>query len=69
MNAIKTLYDSLPETIIIPKEFVNHKAEIIIILEDDENASEEKNIVSYFGCLPDFPERCCPDNYETRESL
>lgn len=69
MNAIKTVYNSLPENISIPKEFIHRKAEIIIILEDDINDNQSSTLASFYGCLPDFPARFEQGNFEKRELL
>lgn len=34
-NAIKTTYESLPETIIVPHEFASKRAEVIILVENE----------------------------------
>jgi hypothetical protein len=68
MNAIKTSYESLPEMIPVPKEFIHHKGEIIIILEDDVKDTKKTSIADYFGCIPDFPERSFQGNYEDWET-
>jgi len=68
MNAIKTLYDDLPETIQIPPDFVHKKAEIIIFI-DEEPEQSNKRLIDFFGICPDFPERFPQGNFETRESL
>jgi len=58
MEAIKNTFDDLPEQVIIdiPKDLVHRKAEVIIITEE-EAVSQKKSILSFFGSIPDFPER------------
>ena len=69
MKAIKTIYDDLPETITIPKEFVHKKAEIIIIIEDSVKKYTKNKLVDFFGTIPDFPDRQLQGDYEERDSL
>ncbi|MCI0512721.1 hypothetical protein L0128_05875 [candidate division KSB1 bacterium] len=69
MNATKTVYQALPETILIPKEFVHRKGEIIILIEDDIQLPKPKFLKDFFGILPDFPERADQGEYESREIL
>jgi len=70
MEAIKQTFDDLPEQVIIdiPQNLVHRKAEVIIITEDlvSEN---KKSIASFFGLIPDFPERGSQGEFENRESL
>jgi hypothetical protein len=69
MKAIKTIYNDLPETITIPKEFVHKKAEIIIIIEDNIKRNNKSKLVDFFGTIPDFPDRQVQGDYEERECL
>ena len=55
MNAIKKYYEKLPESIVIPKEYANKKAEIIIIF--DEEKENKNSLLEFYGSIPDFPER------------
>ena len=66
MNAIKTHYDDLPETIKIPDEFVHKKGEIIIIIDEDIQNKKKKKLSDFFGSIPDFPERFSQGEYEDR---
>jgi hypothetical protein len=68
MNAIRTIYEDLPELVKMPKDFVHRKAEIIIILEDKVRG-KKKSLSEFFGIIPDFPERFNQGGYEERESL
>jgi hypothetical protein len=68
MNAIRTIYEDLPELVKMPKDFVHRKAEIIIILEDKVRV-KRKSLSEFFGIIPDFPERFSQGGYEERESL
>ncbi len=67
-DAIKTSYEALPETISIPQEYVNRRAEVIILLEN-EVPTETRQMSEFFGAIPDFPEREDQGSYEERASL
>jgi hypothetical protein len=55
-DAIKTSYEALPETIAVPREYVNRRAEVIILLEN-EVPGQSRFMSEFFGSIPDFPER------------
>jgi hypothetical protein len=55
-DAIKTSYEALPETISVPREYVNRRAEVIILLEN-EVPGQTRSMSEFFGSIPDFPER------------
>ena len=67
-NAIKTEYESLPETISIPRKYVNRRAEVIILVED-EAAPAARELKEFYGVLPDFPDRGDQDVFEVRDEL
>jgi hypothetical protein len=69
MNATKTIYQALPETILIPKEFVHRSGEIIILIDEELSSPKSKLLKDFFGILPDFPERSQQGEYEPREIL
>ena len=69
MNAVKQLYNDIPETITIPKEFIHQKGEIIIIIDEPSQSKSNKSLKEYFGSIPDFPERSPQGEYEERENL
>jgi hypothetical protein len=69
MNAVKKIYQNTPETIKVPKEFINKKTEIIFIIEDEENKIDEKTLSDFYGSIPDFPERDSQGEFEKREEL
>ncbi len=69
MNATTTIFDNIPETITIPKEFVHKKGEIIIIVNENISDVPKKSIKNFFGILPDFPERFSQGNFENRDFL
>ena len=67
-NAIKTTYDSLPERITVPRQYVHKRAEVIILLEDDV-AEPLPSLRDFFGSLPDFPDRGPQGAFEVRDEL
>ncbi|MCI0513079.1 hypothetical protein L0128_07710 [candidate division KSB1 bacterium] len=69
MDATKTIYQSLPETFLIPKAFVHKKGEIIILIDDESTSPKPRFLKEFFGILPDFPERSHQGEYEPRELL
>ena len=69
MNAIKKIYNELPETIDVPEEFIHKKGEIIFIMEDDLQPVKNKTLKDFYGAIPDFPERNSQGDYEKREEL
>ena len=69
MNAIKKIYNELPETINVPEEFIHKKGEIIFIMEDDLQPMKNKTLKDFYGVIPDFPERKSQGDYEKREEL
>ena len=69
MNAVKTLYKELPENITIPKEFVNKKAELIILIEDVKHTKRRKKLSDFSGAIPDFPDRYPQGEHDNREHL
>ena len=69
MNATKTIYEEMPETISIPREFVHKRGEIIIITDENMPSGKSKPLKDFFGILPDFPERLSQGEYEKRGVL
>ena len=69
MNAVKQLYNDIPETITVPKEFIHQKGEIIIMMDDSLQLKSEKKLKDFFGSIPDFAERSPQGEYEERENL
>lgn len=67
MEAFRQIYESLPAIINVPQALRNRKAEIIILLLEDEPTLPATNsgdaslpdaeALKFAGCLPDFPER------------
>lgn len=69
MNAIKKIYNKLPETINVPEEFIHKKGEIIFIMDDELQLIKNKTVKDFHGAIPDFPERSSQGNYEKRAEL
>ncbi len=69
MNATKTIYAAIPAIIQIPKEFVQKKGEIIILIDEELPRLKPGLLKDFFGILPDFPERAPQGDYEARENL
>ena len=69
MNAIRTLYNDIPETIKIPKEFIHKKGEIIIMMDEPFELKSRKRLKDFFGAISDFPERFPQGEYEKRKNL
>jgi len=69
MNAVKKTYDEIPETIKVPREFINKKGEIIFIMEDEIPSVKSKTLKDFYGTIPDFPERTSQGDYEKRDEL
>jgi hypothetical protein len=72
MDAIRRIYESIPDTITIPPEWRRRRVEVIILPLDDGEIGQGKpddEIKKFFGSLPDFPERGPQGEYEEREDL
>lgn len=67
-NAFKTTYESLPDKISVPDDYVHKRAEVIILLDEDPSPVT-RFISEFFGTIPDFPERDEQGRYEIRDSL
>ncbi len=68
VNAIKTTYDSLPERITVPRQYVHKRAEVIILLDDDV-VENSPSLSDFFGSLPGFPDREPQGAFEVRDEL
>ncbi len=70
MNALRTTYDDLPETVTlnIPKEMAHRRGEIIVIV-DEIPVDQRKELLDFFGSIPDFPDRGDQGEPDNRESL
>ena len=69
MQAIKTVYNDIPEQITIPKEFTHKKGEIIIIIDDTAMITGKSNLQEFYGSIPDFPERGIQGDFSERDLL
>lgn len=83
MEAIRQVYEKLPEVITTPPEMRDQCVEVIIapLLREqtvEEIAAElgmkpeeilDPGILKFAGCMPDFPPRELHEGYETRLEL
>jgi hypothetical protein len=67
MEAKKTIYSHLPETIQVPKELIHKKAEVIFIVDESKVDKKKVMLKDLFGMAPDFPAREDQGEYEVRE--
>jgi hypothetical protein len=72
MEAIRQIYEQLPDTLTIPENLRCRRVEVILIALDD--APEARGLPPGFfeatyGSLPNFPEREPQGEFETREPL
>ena len=66
MKTLKTVYSDIPEILNVPEGFVHKKGEIIFILNDEINNKTPKDIIEFFGLVPDFPDRSVQGRIEIR---
>lgn len=67
MNAVKSTYKDAPNSIPVPEEFQHKNIEVIFLpIEEKKRAV---NISSFYGALPNFPERESQGKFETRETF
>lgn len=63
MEAIRQIYESGPDFVTIPPELRRRRLEIIILPLEEKDKEDNSPIMldkigaSFYGCLPDFPER------------
>jgi hypothetical protein len=69
MSTIRTVFDDIPETLSIPREFVHKKGEVIIIVDEDITDTKKKLLTTFYGICPDFPERPAQGEYEKRDTM
>ncbi len=71
MDAIRQIYESVPDTITIPPEWRRRRVEVIILPLDEGEASRgpDEDIARFFGSIPALPEREAQGEYEQREEL
>ncbi|HKQ74581.1 MAG TPA: hypothetical protein VJ810_12895 [Blastocatellia bacterium] len=83
MEAIRQIYEKLPEVITVPAEMRDRRVEVILLPLDEEpdiaTLAEEFGLkpeeiadphaLRFAGCLPDLPPRAPQGDYEVREEL
>ena len=83
MEAIRQVYEKLPEVITVPAEMRDRRVEVILMPLDEEPdiaalAAElglkpeeivDPHILRFAGCLPDFPPRAPQGEYPVRQEL
>lgn len=72
MDAIRQIYESVPDMIQIPPELRRRRVEIIILPLDEEQPAQvgpDNGIVQFFGSIPDMPDREVLSDYEQRLEL
>lgn len=68
-NAVKNIFEDMPEIIRVPKEFVHKRCTVIFTEFDEEETIAKPVLEDFYGALPDFPERSQQGDYETRDVL
>jgi hypothetical protein len=77
MEAIRRIYESVPDTIQIPLELRRRRVEVIILPLDEgesattgpDSAGPDNGIAQFFGSIPDMPDRVVLMDYEQRVEL
>jgi hypothetical protein len=69
MQFIRQIYEDLPDTIAIPINLRHIKAEVIILPLESKTLSPDLDIASFFGAIPDFPERTTQEDISPRAEL
>ena len=72
MDAVRQIYESVPDMIQIPPELRRRRVEVIILPLDEEQPAQvgpDNDIVQFFGCIPDMPDRQVLSDYEQRSEL
>ena len=73
MDAVRKIYDEVPDTISIPPELRHRKVEVIILPLDEDGSTPgidtQTDAAELFGALPDFPERGSQGEYEKRPNI
>lgn len=67
MEAIKTTFEKIPDSIKVPSKLVNKKGKVIFLVEESNNSV--KSLVEFYGMMADLPERDQPETYDSREIL
>ena len=77
MQAIRQIYESVPDSIQIPPELRRRRVEVIILPLDEggptpmrpDSVGPDEGIAQFFGSIPDMPEREVLRDYEQRKEL
>ncbi len=75
MDAVRKIYDDVPDTIPVPPELRHRKVEVIILPLDEVGSKNKatgetrQDTAELFGALPDFPERYPQGDYEKRRNV
>jgi len=70
MNAVRNIYEKMPDTITVPHNLRQKRAEVIILpLEDETSINSAAGVKRYYGSLPNFPERESQGEFEIRDRL
>ena len=67
MNAVKSVYETAPDSIPVPKQFQNKAVEVIFLTVESER--KKTPVGNFYGALPDFPERAAQGTPELRENF
>lgn len=67
MNAVRSIIKNAPDSIPVPEEFKKKNIEVIFLPIEEEKKT--KDISSFFGALPDFPDRASQGIAEERDSF
>ena len=66
MEPMRLIFESIPEVISIPVDFQHRKVEVILWPLERTVSEIHDDILSFFGCIADFPERGGQGEYELR---
>ena len=66
MQFVRHIYDDLPDTISIPAHLRHIKAEVIILPLASKIQPADFDMNSFFGAIPDFPERAVQEQITPR---
>lgn len=83
MDAIRQIYEKLPEVITVPAEMRDRRVEVILLPLEEEPDVEalaaelgmkpeeiaDPHALRFAGCLPDFPPRGPQGEYPVRQEL
>ena len=72
MEVLRQIYESGPDFVSIPPELRRRRLEVIILpLEESaiNNDVPDKEVMKFWGCIPDFPDIEAEGDYEVRAEL